>query len=103
VEELEHEADVPPPQRREPPLAGARDALAGDLDRPRLWPVEPADQVQERRLARAGAPEHRDDLTRLDREVRAVEHAPRGATLSEGPDQPARADDGHPLHGRAYA
>jgi hypothetical protein len=103
VEELEHEADVAAPQRRQPPLARARHALAADLDRSRLRPVESAEHVQQRRLAGARAAEDRDDLTRLDREVGAVEHAPRGPTLPEGADQPARCDDRHLLHGKAYA
>ena len=78
-------------------------ALAGDLDAPRLGPVEPAEHVQQRRLARAGAPEHRDDLAGLDVEIGPVEHPPRGTALAEGPDQPARADERHRLHGRGYA
>ena len=103
VEELEDEADMPPPQRRQPPLAGAGDALAADLDGPRLGAVEPAEHVQQRRLAGAGAPEHRDDLAGLDVEVGAIEDPARRASRSERPDQPARCDDRHRLHGRAYA
>ena len=95
VEELEHEADVPPADRGEPPLARARHALARDVDDARLRPVEPAEHVQQRRLARARAAEHGDDLARLDREGGAVEHAARGAALAERAHQSLCRHNGH--------
>ena len=101
VEELEHEADVAPPQRGQLPLGRAGDVLARDLDRARLGAVQPAEQVQERRLAPPGAPQHGHDLARFHVEIGAVEHAPGGAALSEGLDEPAGAHHRHTGHGRA--
>ena len=83
VEELEDEAHPAPPQRAQRALRGARHALAADLDDPGVGAVEPAEQVQQRRLARARAPEHRDDLAGGHLEVRAVEHAPRRPAVAE--------------------
>jgi hypothetical protein len=103
VEELEDEPDVPPPQRREPALADARHPLARDLHDARLRPVEPAEHMQQRRLARAGPAEHGDNLPGARVEVRAVQHPPRRATLAEGLHQPARGEHRHPVHGTAYA
>ena len=103
VEELEHEADAAAPERAQLTLAGARDGLPVDLDRPRLGPVEAAQEVQERRLPRAGAPEDGDDLARLHGQVGAVEDAPRGPALAERLHQPPGHDRGHRTHGKTYA
>jgi hypothetical protein len=103
VEELEDEADVPAAQGGEAALADAGDALAGHVDRARVRPVEAAEDMQERRLARPRAAEHGDDLTPGDVEVGPVEDAPRSTALPEAPDQPARAHDRHRLHGTWYA
>ena len=101
VEELEDEADVPPPQRRQVALGRARHVDPAELDAARLRPVEPAEQVQQRRLAAPGAAEHGDDLARLDLEIGAVEHPPRDAALAEGLDEPAGAHHRHTVNGTA--
>ena len=86
-------------QRAQPPLGGARDPLAGDLHGARLGAVEAAEQVQQRRLARARAAEHGDDLAALDVEVGPVEHAPGGAPGTERPHQPPGLDERHEARG----
>ena len=101
VEELEDEADPAAPQCAQRALGGSRHALPADLDRPAVRAIEPAEQVQQRRLARARAPEHRDDLARGDLEIRAVEHAPRRPALAEALHQPLHADGGHRMKVRA--
>jgi len=100
VEELEHEADVMATELGQSPFARALEALPGDAHASRLGSVERAEQVQQRRLARARAPDHRHDLAGGHVEAGAVEHAPGGPATAEGLDQPAGGDDGHP---REYA
>jgi hypothetical protein len=102
VEELEHEPDPPPPQRAELALACAGNRLAGDLDRALLGLVEPAEQVQQRRLPGAGPPEDGHDLAGLDRQVGAVEHPPGGTALAVGLHEPAGLNRRHRTHGRGY-
>ena len=58
-------------------------------------PVEASEQVQQRRLAAAGAPQHRDDLAGVDTEGDAVEHTPGRATDTHGLRDPARFQDRH--------
>ena len=57
--------------------------------------VEPAEHVQQRRLAAARAAEHGHHLAGLDVQVGAVEHPPRDAALPEGLDEPAGAHHRH--------
>jgi hypothetical protein len=92
VEELEDEADVIAPQGAQRALARAGHPPAGHPDLTGFRAVEPAEHVQQRRLARPAAPEDRHDLARLHVEVGAVEDAPRAAALADGLDQPARLD-----------
>jgi hypothetical protein len=101
VEELEDEADVAPAQRRQRRLGRAGHGAAGDLDGAGFRSVEPAEQVQQGRLAASGAPEHGDDLAGLDVEVGAVEDPPRGAALAERLHEPAGAHHRHTGHGTA--
>ena len=64
------------------PLDGARRRLD-----------EPAEHVQQRRLARAGAAEQRDAVARLDLEVDAVERAHRRLALAVDDDDVAAGSD----------
>ena len=80
VEELEDEADVRAAEAREAALALAVHANARDLDLAGVRAVEAAEQVQQRGLAGARAPEHRHELPGLDLDVDPVEHAPGRAT-----------------------
>ena len=62
---------------------------------PRVGAVEAAEQVQQRRLARARASEHRDDLAGLHIEGDAVEHPPLGPPPSHGLGDRAGLENGH--------
>src|SRR5262249_4715546 len=73
VVELEHEAHVRRAPPREVAAAQPVDALAVDHDRSRRGRVEPADQVQQRRLARARRAHQRDEVTTRNVEVDAVQ------------------------------
>ena len=55
-------------------LGEARDVLTGDEDVPRLRADEPADQAQDRALARAAAAEDHRHLARRERAREAAEH-----------------------------
>jgi hypothetical protein len=90
MEGLEDEPDVPAAHRVG---AAGIEALAGDLHRPRVTRVQPAEEVQQRRLARARAADDGDDLTRRDVEVDAVEDPPRRAAATVVLDEPAGAHD----------
>src|SRR2546426_3051283 len=62
-------------------LAQGEQRPAPDEHRAGARRVEPAQKVQQRRLARAGAPHDRDPLARKDVEVDAEEHRDRGGSL----------------------
>ena len=70
VEELEHEPDVLAPERaergRSPP--GLMSSPATSI-RARVGRLDPPDEVEQGRLARAAGPQHDDQFTRLDVQV----------------------------------
>src|SRR6185312_2810276 len=72
--ELEHESHVPRPPPRKVAIRQLVDAFTRDDDLAGIRPVEPADEVEQRRLAGAGGTHEREELTRLDVEIQAVEH-----------------------------
>ena len=74
VIELEDEADVlrAPARQRRP--AHAADVHAADLDRSLGGRVQPADQIQERRLAGARRPHQRQELAFGHIEIHAFQH-----------------------------
>ena len=82
-------------QRAQRALGAAVDALAGDLDRARLGAVEPPSRCSSVDLPEPERPRTATTSPARDVEVRAVEHAARGAALAVGLHEPARADDGH--------
>ena len=69
VERLEDEADPPPAQRGPVPVAQRARVQAVQQVAALGRRVEQAEQVQQRRLARAGRPGHRDVVARLDHQV----------------------------------
>ncbi len=71
---LEDEADVVGPPAGDLRLAQVAEILAVDDDLAPGGPVEPGDQVQERRLARARRPHQREVLAFADREVEIHQH-----------------------------
>ena len=75
VVELEHEADVAVPVAVLPPRTEAAQVLARETDRSRarIGAVEPAEDVEERRLPRARTPDDRDPLALGDRDRRVAE------------------------------
>ena len=83
------------PDARQRAGAAAGEPLAGDRDRARVGCVEPAEQMQQRRFAAAGAAEHGDDLVGVDRQLDAVEQPPRGAADADGLDKALGTQRGH--------
>src|SRR5262249_56716619 len=77
VVELNQEAHVGGAPPREVAAAQPVDALAVDHDRSRGRRVEPADQVQQRRLARPRRPHQRDEVATRNVEVDAVQNLDR--------------------------
>lgn len=73
VEELEDKTDVPPSKKGSIPLAEARHLDSVDNDSPGVGPVEPAEQIQQGRLARAALPQQHDQLARLNDQIDLLE------------------------------
>ena len=89
VEELEHDADVPAAEAREPVLVVVRQLLASDEDRSLVEAVQPGDRVEQRRLAAAGRSHDGDELPRAHLEVGTAQRAHRSEICRErlaGPD-----------------
>ena len=95
MKRLEHEADVTQPRAGELPRTLGGQRLSGEDDLARVGPIEPAEQMQQRRLAAARAPEHGDDLVGLRRERRTVEHATPGPAATDRLADPAGLENGH--------
>jgi hypothetical protein len=66
VELLEHEADAPRPQGGQLGVGQPGDVVPVDGDGARGGPVKRAEDVEHRRLARAGRPDDCDELTPAD-------------------------------------
>ena len=98
VERLKDEAEQAPAQRRELVLVALGDVLAVEQVAPGGRPVQAADDVQQRRLARARRADDRDRVAALDDEVDAAqrEHrrigAVRAADVAQLDDRRARQD-----------
>src|SRR5690606_6317277 len=73
VVELEDEADVVAPERRQLALGGGTEVVAGVADGAGRGAVEPAEDVEERGLPAAGGAEEDDELAREEVEVDAPE------------------------------
>ena len=86
VELLEDEADRLGPQRRQPAVGQPGHVHPEQFDRAAAGPVQGAEQVQHRRLARAGRPDHGHALAVLDPQ----RHPPQRV-------HPARVGLGHPV------
>ena len=70
---LEHEPDRARPERRERAVGELGRRMPVDPDRPGRRPLERPEDVEERRLARAGRADDRDELALLDRERDAAQ------------------------------
>src|SRR5205085_11100382 len=69
----------------------ARDVLVAEDEPPAVRIVDPRDQVEDGRLARAVRPDDREDLPLLDGEGDAVD----GADAAEVDDEPVRRKERH--------
>ena len=69
MELLEHEADAPPAQRGEAPVAEPADVVTVDAHRPLRRPLQGPDDVDQRRLPRPRRADDDDELAGADREV----------------------------------
>ena len=98
VEELEHQPDVAAAQPGEPGAAELLGADAGERDGALVRPVQPRDEVQQRRLAAARRPHQRDELAGPHGEVGPAQraHGRRAVGLAQTPDD----EVGHPGVGR---
>ena len=95
VELLEHEADAPAPQRRQLAVArGAPTSCAGDAHRARRRPVERADEVEQRRLARPGRPDDRRRARRSSTARSTPSRARTGGEPGYSFTTSSRTDDG---------
>ncbi len=94
VEELEHEADPPPPEDGDLVVAHAGDGRPVDDDLARRRHVETAHQVEQRALPRAARPHDRHELARRDVERHAGQRAHLGLALAEDLVDVADGDHG---------
>ena len=74
VVELKHETDVLRPPARELAAAERADALAADFNRAAARRIEPAHQVEQRRLARPRRAHQREKVASGNNEVDALQH-----------------------------
>jgi hypothetical protein len=73
VEVLEHEADLVPSDARQGIVIETADLVAVERVATGRWPVQTAEDVQERRLAGARRPHDSHELTALDRQGYAIQ------------------------------
>ncbi len=95
VEALEHETNLPVPDRRELVFGHPRHILAVQEVLAAGRPIQAAEDVHERGLAGAGRTRHGDELTLLDVEVRAAQRADDDLTDGVGLEQVPNRDDRH--------
>src|SRR5262249_27303048 len=99
--ELEDEADVGGAPARKLALGKAVDARARDRDLAGVRPVDAAEQVEQRGLARAGRPHHGDEVALRDRQVEMVEDRDRLLAFDEAFGKAGKASHGNVVrHGR---
>src|SRR5699024_7765216 len=96
AEGLEDERDPVAAQERLAVVVEPGDVDVVDVHAAPVGAVEAADEIEQRRLARAGAPDERDELTGCDVEVDPPQGVHRGPARAEravhtaGPDRRAR-------------
>jgi hypothetical protein len=94
VEELEDEAELVPAQARELGVVETGDVLAVERDRARCGPVEPGEDVHQRRLAGAGGPHDRAEVAAFEADGHPGERVNRGVALSIAAVDVGGHDDG---------
>jgi len=90
VEELKDEADLAAAQLRPGRLAELVDSAAAEVDLAGCGSVEPAEQVQQGRLAAARGAHDADELALGDRQVDAAQRRDRDAVAFVGPLETGR-------------
>jgi hypothetical protein len=90
-----NEPDLSPAQRAQVALGCAGHAAAGQLHAAGIGPVQAAEQVQQRRLARAGTANDGHRLATRQLQVDAVEGNPGATPAPIGLAQTPRMQDGH--------
>ena len=92
IEELKDEADVPAPQFGELGVAERADLRAVDPRLAAAGPIEPGEQVHQRRLARARRPHHRDQRPLRHRQGDASERIDGHVAVAVAAGQVTRGD-----------
>src|SRR4051812_19419671 len=93
-EEMEDETDVIAAQPGQLLVVHTGDLDAGDRDTPLARPVEPGEDVHQRRLARARRAHDRGQAGLLDLERHVAERVYGGVALAVAADEPVGADNG---------
>ena len=91
---LEDEADLAEAQLRQFVVIERRETLAAKLDFTVIRPVQAAEQMQQRALARAGCAPQRNELARFDRQVHAAQDLDETRTDAVGLAQAGGAEEG---------
>jgi hypothetical protein len=92
VERLEHKADVAAPEDRPARLREAVNPHAAQRQLASVGTLQPAQQVQQGRLAAAARAHDRDRFTRLDHQVHAVHGPDRRSVAPIAPHQASRLE-----------
>src|SRR5439155_14447021 len=92
VERLEDHADPPAAMAGQRFLVELRKVLAVDTDRPRGWPLQTRDDVQERGLPRAGRPHYGHELATTYAQRDAVQRGDPRVTRCVRPFEADRLD-----------
>src|SRR5262249_25326948 len=100
VEELEDEADLPPPEDCDLVVAHPRDRRAADDDLALGGLIEPSQEMQQRALAGAARPHHGDPRAAGAVRVHAAHRAARRVAVPE--DLPYAAQGDHVGNGRTW-
>ena len=95
VKRLEHEAHVTQPRAGQLSRTLCGQPLSREDDFAGVGPIEPTEQMQQRRLAAARAPQHSDDLVSLHCERHTIEHATAGPADPDRLFYPAGLENGH--------
>ena len=94
VKRLEHDADMPASQARQPVLVKHPEIVSGKFDTPGARPFEPGQHHQEARFARAGRPQQRDGFARHDRQRNAAQDLDRSGGARQAQANVVERDEG---------
>ena len=94
VVELEHEAHMMTAVVRQRGVISGAEVEVAETHAAAGRPVEPAQYVEQRRLAGAGRSEQHQEFARVDVQVDAAQGVHRGGPLTIGPLEPPHLEDG---------